>query len=105
MRRIVAWACVVLVVLVWTWLSYSNQPDVGLRDEILIRHFLVNSALSFPTSLLLGLIAEAVAGPCASGLGRAALISVVCFISGYIQWLVLAPRVLRWWKSHREDSR
>lgn len=104
MKRVAAWSCLVLAILAWTSVSYVSQLDPNLREEILLRHFLVSSAVSFPTSLLLGLLAEHITRPFleATGLGRAVIVSLVCFLSGYLQWVVCVPGVVRWWKTRRQ---
>lgn len=105
-KRTIAWTTLVVLVLVWTCVSYTSQADPGLREEVLLRHFVVNAALSFPTSLVVGLSVDSIAGPwCGeTGLGRAALISTVCLLSGYLQWLVAVPRLVHFWKTRSRSS-
>jgi hypothetical protein len=87
----------VVAILGWTSLSYNSQPDPGMREEILLRHFFINSAISFPTSLAVGFMVEKLFelfGE-ANGLVQAILVSIVCVVSGYLQWLVALPALIR----------
>jgi hypothetical protein len=100
MVRAAVWVGLVVAILGWTSLSYSGQPDPGLREEILFRHFVINSVISFPTSLAVGFLAEKafelLGG--ATGWAHVFLVSVVCLVSGYVQWLVALPALIRRWR-------
>ena len=96
-----AWAGLIVAILGWTSLSYASQPDASLREEILLRHFLLNAAICFPTGPVFGLIAEQLLGRVleVTGLVGAAFESAIALVSGYLQWVVGVPRLMRAWRS------
>lgn len=101
---LVLWLAFVVLVLVWTTVSYGSAPH-QLKNEILLRHGIVMLAASVPSGWLLSALLSAVlslAGLELAGVTDAFVVSLACGAAGYLQWFVFVPWLWRRWTARRQ---
>lgn len=103
-----AWVGAMLLLALWTVVSYANASNPDLQQEVLVRHSLLMILLSFPLGGLVALVVAEVVyvlGLQLAGIQDAWLTSMACLIAGCLQWFRLVPWLRRRWKStHRTSS-
>lgn len=103
---LVLWLSLVVLVLIWTMVSYGSAPD-QFKSEILLRHGIVMLALSVPLGWLLSALLGAIlslAGLELAGVGDAVAVSLACAAAGYLQWFMFVPWLWRKWTARRQKA-
>lgn len=107
-KRIVlltVWIAIVALVLAWTLSAYETTSP-ALKDEILLRHGLVMSILSFPAGWVLSSVLFAVLnvfGFELFGISDAIATTLICALAGYVQWFLILPGLWARWRTRRQS--
>lgn len=101
---IALWLFLVALIFLWTMHDYTNQPNISLKFEIIIRHILIMLALTFPSGWILNFVFSTffyAIGINVHGIYIAFCVSLTCAIAGILQWFVFLPWCWNKWRNRK----